>query len=51
MSKEQEIISGYMAKIAKKSHKKSPRQRAHFVEMQKKSVAARKAAKVIHIPA
>ena len=42
MSKEQEIISDYMAKIAKKSHEKSPRQRAHFIEMQQKSVESRR---------
>ena len=35
----------YFSEMAKRSHKKHPRTRAHFVEMQQKSVKARRSNK------
>lgn len=42
MNKKQ-IISEYMSEIGKESHQKSPRDKEHFREIQKKSVEKRKA--------
>lgn len=36
----------YFRELAKRSHKKSPRTRAHYLEMQRKSVLKRRANKL-----
>jgi hypothetical protein len=40
---EKEIISKHFSKIAKLSHEKSPRTKEYYAQIQKKSVAKRKA--------
>ncbi len=43
-------VSAYFSKIAKLSHKKSPRSKAFYRRLQKLSVLAKKRKGVIHTP-